>query len=74
MGKLWNELEAKQNEIEDTGLQETGELQSDIVEEFRSKTDELFHEVDGQSAGDIEKMVAAYVQEKIEEEMLDVGL
>ena len=74
LGKLWNELEAKQNEIEDTGLQETGELQSDIVEEFRSKTDELFHEVDGQSAGDIEKMVAAYVQEKIEEEMLDVEI
>ena len=74
LGKLWNELEAKQNEIEDTGLQETGELQSDIVEEFRSKTDELFHEVDGQSAGDIEKMVAAYVQEKIEEEMLDAEI
>ena len=74
LGKLWNELEAKQNEIADAGLQETGELQSDIVAEFRSKTDELFHEVDGQSAGDIEKMVAAYVQEKIEEEMLDAEI
>ena len=74
LGKLWTELEAKQNEIADAGLQETGELQSDIVEEFRSKTDELFHEVDGQSAGDIEKMVAAYVQEKIEEEMLDAEI
>ena len=73
LGKLWNELEAKQNEIADAGLQETGELQSDIVAEFRSKTDELFHEVDGQSAGDIEKMVAAYVQEKIEEEMLETN-
>ena len=30
--------------------------------------------MDGQSAGDIEKMVAAYVQEKIEEEMLDVEI
>ena len=74
LGKLWTELEAKQNEIVDAGIQKTGELQSDIVEEFRSKTDELFHEVDGQSAGDIEKMVAAYVQEKIEEEMLDAEI
>ena len=74
MGKLWTELEAKQNEIADAGLQENGELQSDIAAEFRSKTDELFHEVDGQSAGDIEKMVAAYVQEKIEEEMLDAEI
>ena len=74
LGKLWNELEAKQNEIADAGLQETGELQSDFVAEFRSKTDELFHEVNGQSAGDIEKMVAAYVQEKIEEEMLDAEI
>lgn len=74
LGKLWAELEAKQNEIADAGLQKTGELQSDIVAEFRSKTDELFHDVDGQSAGDIEKMVAAYVQEKIEEEMLDAEI
>ena len=74
LGKLWTELEAKQNEIADAGLQETGEQQSDIVAEFRSKTDELFHEVDGQCAGDIEKMVAAYVQEKIEEEMLDAEI
>ena len=74
LGKLWTELEAKQNEIADAGLQETGELQSDFVAEFRSKTDELFHEVNGQSAGDIEKMVAAYVQEKIEEEMLDAEI
>lgn len=74
LGKLWTELEAKQNEIVDAGIQKTGELQSDIVAEFRSKTDELFHDVDGQSAGDIEKMVAAYVQEKIEEEMLDAEI
>ena len=74
LGKLWTELEAKQNEIADAGLQETGELQSDFVAEFRSKTDELFHEVNGQSAGNIEKMVAAYVQEKIEEEMLDAEI
>lgn len=74
MGKLWTELEAKQNEIADTGLQKNGELQSDIVAGFRSKTDELFHEVNGQSAGNIEKMVAAYVQEKIEEEMLDAEI
>ena len=74
LGKLWTELEAKQNEIVDAGIQKTGELQSDFVAEFRSKTDELFHEVNGQSAGDIEKMVAAYVQEKIEEEMLDAEI
>lgn len=74
LGKLWTELEAKQNEIVDAGIQKTGELQSDIVAEFRSKTDELFHDVDGQCAGDIEKMVAAYVQEKIEEEMLDAEI
>ena len=74
MGKLWTELEAKQNEIADAGLEKTGELQSDIVAEFRSKTDELFHEVNGQSAGDIVKMVAVYVQEKIEEELLDAEI
>ena len=49
-------------------------MEDRIVEKFRSKTDKLFHKIDGQSADDIEKIVATYVQSKIEEENLDVEI
>ena len=39
LGKLWTELEVKQREIEQAGLQEPGETKSDIVSEFQSKTE-----------------------------------
>ncbi len=74
LGKLWTELEVKQREIEQVGLQEPGETKSDIVSEFQSKTEKLFHKVDGQSAEDIEELVAAYVQNKIDEEILDADI
>lgn len=45
-----------------------------IVEEFRCRTDKLFHKIDGQSADDIEKIAASYVKSKIKEENLDVEI
>lgn len=61
--KLWSELEAKQIEIEG--------CTPGIVVDFREKTDEKFHQIDGMSAGDIEGMVSDYVQSKIDENNLD---
>lgn len=66
LGKLWTELEAKQNEIE-------GSL-PDIVVEFRTKTDERFHQIDGMSPAEIEGMVLDYVQVKIEENNLEAEI
>ena len=61
--KLWSELEAKQIEIEG--------CTPGIVVDFREKTDEKFHQIDGMSAGDIEGMVSDYVQSKIDENNLE---
>mgnify|MGYP000927211817 FL=1 len=61
--KLWSELEAKQIEIEG--------CTPGIVIDFRAKTDEKFHQIDGMSAGDIEGMVSDYVQSKIDENNLE---
>lgn len=69
--KLWIELETKEKEIVNV---EVSEAHSQIVSDFRYRTENLFHKLDGQSADDIEKMVATYVQEKIEEENLDVEI
>lgn len=64
--KLWSELEVKQTEIEG--------YTPGIVVDFREKTDEKFHRIDGMSAGDIEELVATYVQNKIDEEILDADI
>ena len=42
--------------------------------DFRAKTEELFHSLDGQSAVDIEKTVYAYVQSQIDEYGLDAQI
>ena len=57
------DLEAKQAEFRENNL--------DVVADFRAKTEELFHGLDGQSADDIEKTVYAYVQSQIDEYGLD---
>ena len=46
----------------------------DVVADFRAKTEELFHSLDGQSADDIEKTVYAYVQSQIDEYGLDAQI
>ena len=66
LGKLWTELEAKQNEIE-------GSL-PDIVVEFRTKTDERFHQIAGMSAAEVESIVSEFVQSKIEENDLEAEI
>ena len=66
LGKLWTELEAKQNEIE-------GSLPG-IVVEFRTKTDERFHQIDGMSAAEAESIVSEFVQSKIEENDLEAEI
>lgn len=45
-----------------------------VVADFRAKTEELFHSLDGQSADDIEKTVYAYVQSQIDEYGLDAKI
>ena len=60
------DLEAKQAEFKENNL--------DVVADFRAKTAELFHSLDGQSAEDIEKTVYAYVQSQIDEYGLDAEI
>lgn len=62
----WADLEAKQAEFRENN--------PDVVADFRAKTEELFHSLDGQSAEDIEKTVYAYVQSQIDEYGLDVEI
>ena len=64
--KLWSELEAKQEEIAGT---EPG-----VVTDFRRKTDEMFHRIDGMSASEIEEIVSDYVQSKIDENNLEAEI
>ena len=60
------DLEAKQAEFRENN--------PDVVADFRAKTEELFHSLDGQSADDIEKTVYAYVQSQIDEYGLDAQI
>ena len=60
------DLEAKQAEFKENN--------PDVVADFRAKTAELFHSLDGQSAEDIEKTVYAYVQSQIDEYGLDAEI
>lgn len=72
------ELSEKAEEVEQTDLEakqaEFRENNPDVVADFRAKTEELFHSLDGQSADDIEKMVYAYVQSQIDEYGLDAEI
>ena len=64
--KLWSELEAKREEIAGT---EPG-----VVTDFRRKTDEMFHRIDGMGASEIEGIVSDYVQSKIDENDLEAEI
>ena len=72
------ELSEKAEEVEQADLEakqaEFRENNPDVVADFRAKTEELFHSLDGQSADDIEKMVYAYVQSQIDEYGLDAEI
>ena len=61
IGNLWAELSEKEDQ-----------LAVSVISDFRKKTSEQFHAVDGMSAGEIEEMVSYYVQAKIIENDLDV--
>lgn len=60
IGNLWMELREKEDQ-----------LAVSVISDFRKKTTEQFHPVDGISAGEIEEMVVYYVQAKIIENDLD---
>ena len=60
IGKLWTELGEKEKQ-----------LAASVISDFRKKTQEKFHPVDGMNAGEIEEKVSYYVQEKIIENDLD---
>lgn len=74
----YEELSEKAEEVEQTDLaaqqEEFRENNPDVIADFRSKTEELFHSLDGQSAEDIEKTVYAYVQSQIDEYGLDAEI
>ena len=74
----FEELSEKAEEVEQADLEakqaEFRENNPDVVADFRAKTEELFHSLDGQSAGDIEKTVYAYVQSQIDEYGLDAKI
>ena len=60
IGKLWTELGQKVNV-----------LSAKVIADFREKTEEHFHPVDGMNAGEIEEMVSYYVLAKIIENDLN---
>lgn len=64
--KLWSELAAKQEELVS--------VESEAVTDFRRKTDEKFHQIDGMGAAEIESIVFDYIQSKIEENNLDIEI
>lgn len=74
----YEELSEKAEEVEQAELEakqaEFRENNPDVVADFRAKTAELFHSLDGQSAEDIEKTVYAYVQSQIDEYGLDAEI
>ena len=74
----YEELSEKAEEVERADLEakqaEFRENNPDVVADFRAKTEELFHSLDGQSADDIEKTVYAYVQSQIDEYGLDAEI
>ena len=74
----FEELSEKAGEVEQADLEarqaEIIENNPDVVADFRAKTEELFHSLDGQSAEDIEKTVYAYVQSQIDEYGLDAEI
>jgi len=74
----YEELSEKAEEVEQADLEakqaEFRENNPDVVADFRAKTEELFHSLDGQSAEDIEKTVYAYVQSQINEYGLDAEI
>lgn len=72
------ELSEKAEEVEQADLEakqaEFRENNPDVVADFRARTEELFHSLDGQSADDIEKTVYAYVHSQIDEYGLDAQI
>lgn len=74
----FEKLSEKAEEVEQADLEakqaEFRENNPDVVADFRAKTEELFHSLDGQSADDIEKTVYAYVQSQIDEYGLDAEI
>ncbi|RGI13339.1 YodL domain-containing protein [Roseburia sp. TF10-5] len=74
----FEELSEKAEEVEQADLEvkqaEFKENHPDVIADFRAKTEELFHSLDGQSADDIEKTVYAYVQSQIDEYGLDAQI
>ena len=74
----FEELSEKAEEVEQADLAaqqaEIIENNANVVADFRARTEELFHSLDGQSAEDIEKTVYAYVQAQIDEYGLDAKI
>ena len=64
--KLWSELVAKQDELVSA--------EPEAVTDFRRKTNEKFHQIDGMGAAEIESIVFDYIQSKIEENNLDAEI
>ena len=59
---------------ESKGVSNQTIVAEDVVYNFRQKTDNLFHEIDGQSASEIEQTVWDYIDSKTQENALDVQI
>ena len=62
----YDELTEKAEAVEKARIEEKR-----IVSDFREKTKEMFHEINGQTPEDVEQTALAYIQSKIDEQELD---
>ena len=65
----YGELMEKAEAVEQAKIEE-----KQIVSEFRKKTKEMFHDINGQTPEDVEQTVYAYIKSKIEEYEIDVEI
>ena len=65
----YDELTEKAEAVEQAKIEEKR-----IVSNFREKTNEMFHEINGQTSEDVEQTAYAYIKSKIDEYEIDVEI
>ena len=75
LNALLNMDEKAENIIDSSGAEmDATMVAEDVVYGFRQKTEGLFHEIDGQNAGEIEQDIWDYIASKIQENALDIQI
>ena len=64
----------EEKEMENNQIQTLKNADENSIAAFRNKTRAMFHRLDGLDPDDLEKMVTAYIQAKVEQEGLDVKI